>query len=551
MSTDTKNAEQPLKNPKLSAEQSSHKSPSATSPSFRKQPRRTGYQSPTRGSSKPVLPLTDGDNSESSSEDEAGRLIVPIFDLGNRQFTQPKPPHRPGNNPLFSLHVTSEEQAAQTTDNPFNSLSNRLTDTDDTMSEPSMHASDPDPTVVLEPSLDMELARAKPARQDENPHLRPVPVSYEHPSDLLTFKSFTPNIGQFERIAPGVSFLRQGHSDNILNAASRDPGYFAAVVPLMGGKEIFAKRTDGRADITVEIVKSLEDAGFTPIFDFSPKLEKEEMTRVAPGSSSSTQASAFTGEMHNTRDMYARPNAAIIKVKSADICHKLTAPQTYAVTPTLAYHLLPFLNNTIRNWVVGHFSANLKIYDSETRATFLFMIKAQLFKNTQFRTLISKYTATEESIDVKMMLFLDTLDLIVQDSADEKLSKRWILYGAPVTKPTDLSNTSYNLVEQLTRLEEREREIRKFICEQTYAYDLFELKGTHVQCNLCKAQTHNRPACPFPGYQDWRGPTRNDTPKSVQEGSGDTNRLPRRGRGRGGATRATRAGRGNTTRRLF
>ncbi|KAE9383963.1 hypothetical protein BT96DRAFT_1008583 [Gymnopus androsaceus JB14] len=159
MSTDTKNAEQPLKNPKLSAEQSSHKSPSATSPSF---------------ANSLAGPDTSPPLERRTSCADHGQSL---------QFPQ-----------------------------------QCLTDTDDTMSEPSMHASDPDPTVVLEPSLDMELARAKPARQDENPHLHP-----------------------FERIAPGVSFLRQGHSDNILNAASRDPGCFAAVVPLMGGKEIFAK----------------------------------------------------------------------------------------------------------------------------------------------------------------------------------------------------------------------------------------------------------------------------------------------------------------------
>ncbi|KAE9382689.1 hypothetical protein BT96DRAFT_197340, partial [Gymnopus androsaceus JB14] len=489
----------PLKNQKLSESQDSHKSPIKSSPSTRKVPNRSRRDSsPTPRSSLLLESLASEDDDD---DDEA---VIGL--IASPDFTGSKRPAQTTRLPSFTRHKTqtpvqnSSRVTASTATFP---ASFPYPDLNQIMSEPSMHANDP--ITAPKPSLEVELGRTKPAQRDENPHLVPVPALGD-PSDLIAFRNFTPNIGEFERIVLDIGFMRQGHSDKILEAASKEREKFMVAVPNLSGKELFSRSPNA----IKEIAASLTDASFPPVHVFPPKLELNGGGVTQSPSVWGTKSIGAGAK----RSHYVGPYAGLLEFKSAADCQKLAASQTYAQSKTVAYNLFPFLDVTFRNWVVGHFTTSQDDNDDVARATYVFMIKDHLFRDAKFRSLIQKYSTTEGDIAAKVTAFFDTFDLVLQRTPPlsegdhaERLSDRWILFAAPVTKLEDVANLErLSLIGKLQLLEQREEEVRAHIRDQHYEDGLHEIHGTAVICNLCKARTHSHRACPFPMLQDWRGP---------------------------------------------
>ncbi|KAE9409451.1 hypothetical protein BT96DRAFT_984528 [Gymnopus androsaceus JB14] len=234
MSTGNKESERPLKNQKRSATQTSHKTP--------------GHSSPSCGPRTAPLLVHKGNELE-EAEIADGLVLIPL--------------------PSNISDVACQLLATQT---PLFSPTSPLLDIDHRIAEGDGGASDS--------------MHADPA--DKNPHCSPIPAAAD-PSDLLSFRKFTPNIGEFERVVLDVLFLCKGHLETIVKAVSRDPGRFLAAVPLLGGLELYAKVPD----LTKQIAASLADAGYPTVHDFAPNL--------IPGGGGSS------------RDNYGGPNASILE----------------------------------------------------------------------------------------------------------------------------------------------------------------------------------------------------------------------------------------------
>ncbi|KAF9058414.1 hypothetical protein BDP27DRAFT_1372671 [Rhodocollybia butyracea] len=371
------------------------------------------------------------------------------------------------------------------------------------------------------PSLEEELARGVPARRDENPHLTNLDaVSASDPIEVLFYnnleKVFVKNSGQFPRIVLDLPFLLEGQDSNIVTTVVSNPNGWLPVVHALGGRYLYSKVPDIVDSFATTLSEAVGCPEMMVLRSQIPPPSKPSRGRGQRGGNPRGRGGrGGTSESSRTQpypppttsqELFAPPYAAFLEAPSPEICDRFFRQQTFSKDKITTAHIVP-TTNKYRNWTVGQFWTTVKKYDDTARVSILFAMKSHLFNNRTFRNKVQTTSAATGNLDNQVFAFLDAFGLHLQEYKyhDGRMSqRRWVLYAAPIS-----------MAENLFVREQQEDEIHSYIRKQTYSHGIYLVQGTTMNCSLCKAQNHNRFACPFTEHKDWQGPDASENVKEI------------------------------------
>ncbi|KAJ3931032.1 MAG: hypothetical protein NXY57DRAFT_962123 [Lentinula lateritia] len=500
--------DQALKKARSSHRQTAHRTPGKSSPSNRKIPNRNSA-SPTPGATtEPQNSLVSDEDTDSDETHTNCQNPIPSFN---------PVPHLP-NNALIDVDIMMEEENEP--------------DSHPSTQPPPHDTPPPVPEPNRAPSLNEERSRTSATRSVENPHKTNFnAVEIEEPSDVLFYsnleKIFVKNAGQFPRITLDAPFILKGQDKHIAETVRKSPDQWLAVVPAMGGHYTLSRIPH----IFELITDALAEAGCGTLITLSttpPPLTKQGHEQRGRGRNSrgrtrgrgNSNIPMSTSEPTN-RGHFDPPYAAFIKVESTALRNRLIRQQTFTKSKVVTFHIIPVINDTHRNWTVGQFWTTIKKYDDDARVGILFALKSTLFEDKAFRNKIQTISTATGNLDAQVLDFLDTFDLELQNyfykpPGGGSPQQRWVLYAAPVSMNEDREIR-----------ETQEEDIRSYIRQQRYAYDIYIVEGTTMHCALCKANNHNRFACPFTTHKDWQGPNAEEAVKDVVDAFKKSQQAPK------------------------
>ncbi|KAF9073136.1 hypothetical protein BDP27DRAFT_1360603 [Rhodocollybia butyracea] len=318
-------ADTALKKSKTQKNQSAHKTPKKSSPSHRRTPQNRNTHSPTPGA----------DNSTANnlvSDDDKPGLEARI--------------QRPNHNHTVNFYHCIDQ------DHPMGD-----TTTSDTL-QPKSPPSQP----AQAPSLEEELARGTPARQDENPHLTNLDaVDTSDPTDVLFYnnleKVFVKNSGQFPRVVVDLPFLLEGQDSNVVTTVMDNPSGWLPVIHALGGRYLYSKVpdiVDNFASALSEAVGCPEMMVLCSQIPPPPKPSCGHGQRGGNcrgrggrgGTAESSHAPPHTPPA-TSRELFAPPYAAFLEALSHEICDRFFRQQTFLKDKVTTAHIILQSTSTV------------------------------------------------------------------------------------------------------------------------------------------------------------------------------------------------------------
>ncbi|KAF8067088.1 hypothetical protein FPV67DRAFT_1228003 [Lyophyllum atratum] len=237
------------------------------------------------------------------------------------------------------------------------------------------------------------------------------------------------------------------------------------------------------------------------------------------------------GKIDQKRD-FERPWAMVLEGASTELREFLTWQQTFAVSRTLAFSVIPF-DKDLKPWVIMNISGDAVQPGTAPMIKALGEIKKVLWHDPRFRAIADKCLAALNiagSCSERVVKATTSFNLtyIESDNAQGVHAPIWQLTGRPLSSIHDVQESFLNII----------RNHRYWV-----GLHMLVIDNRIVNCVWCKSDTHPAHACPFPKVDDWLGPIPSAASKALAQIDGAPARG--RGRGRGNGRGRGRGGRGN------
>jgi hypothetical protein len=349
--------------------------------------------------------------------------------------------------------------------------------------------------------LDPEDMTDLPTCAEENPINHKSQRGQAPTQPQLTSTPFTRAI--FPRITIPLSTLLTNLDEELVKVVTEAPEDYLAIVVFGAGSKYFREHPNANLDV-LRFVKSL---GFPDT----------EVTVAKP---------APKNKPNQKRD-FDKPWTMIMAGAGNELKNFLLWHQTFAVTPSLAFNVLPF-DGITQSWVVMNISGNAVKNSEAAKKTALGVIKSKLWYNTRFRAITDRCLAAQglgESTAERAYLVTKTYDLTYIETKDGQGDDApiWQLTGKPITTDPARHREYLNVV----------RNIRYLV-----GVHFLEIEKRFVDCAGCKSDTHPAHMCPLPNVEDWMGPIPDNAERFLKRIEGTSDR-----KGKGSASR--RGGKGN------
>jgi len=235
----------------------------------------------------------------------------------------------------------------------------------------------------------------------------------------------------------------------------------------------------------------------------NPKWGKEvEKFLKSLGFSGGAKLSVAPPTPRNRPDLkkaFAQPWAYILSGAPEELNSYLVGFQTFAVRPSLTFHVVPF-DEAVQSWFVMVVRSNSVESTIESAHRTVGVIKRTIFKSEAIKNLINQLYAMQQVVGTKeerVLRYTDSFHLMFVKTKSENQDPE----GDPVfvltARPFDKA--------------EHTAEIRKILSPTSPFYfddtsgTYLEINKTHVNCALCKQSLHPAHACTYTLTDGWTG----------------------------------------------